>query len=277
MNPRIRTALAVILLVGGTAAAAWTGSHFSIPRSRPRTEIYQGVFYRSFFAEQGMVHLIEVDLAHPGVQLYVTPLDPVAVANGFQYRLDYVRNVARSEGLSVAVNGPLFSSDSFLIPMVGDFAASFDTTVSDYRVSHLNPLDFMFCFDEHLKPHVETTRPTSAEVLQKTKWGIGGRGLEDGSKRPVVEEERDNRSLLGVDTESRRLWIGVFESSTETTAVRELIRAGAKHVLLLDGGDSTSLYLGEWTKDVPAGLRFGGQRPVATVIGVKADPILPTR
>jgi hypothetical protein len=277
LNPKTRTALVILCLLGGTAAAAWTGSRFSINRTIPRTEIYRGVFYRAFRADRGMVHLVEVDLSHPGVEFYVTPLDPTAQANGYQYRLDYVRNVARSEGLSVAVNGPLFSSDSFLTYMVGDFADSVDSMVSNYKVSHLNPSDFMFSFDEQLRPHVQMTNPIPAGVLQNTKWGIGGLSVKYGTIPPAEGEVRDNQSLLGVNPETRRLWIGVFESSTESDAVREILRAGAKYALILDGGNSSSLYLGDWAHEVPAGLRFGGQRPVATVIGVKADPILPRR
>jgi exopolysaccharide biosynthesis protein len=68
--------------------------------------------------------------------------------------------------------------------------------------------------------------------------------------------------------------IGVFESATQIEATRVLMRAGAQYVMTMDGGDSTSLYLGGRARGVPNGLRFGGQRPVATVIGIKADPIL---
>lgn len=274
-NSKLRTAVAVLCLVGTTAAAAWTGSRFSIGRATPRTEIFRGVFYRSLLAEHGMIHLIDIDLSRPGIDLYLTPKDAAAVAGGFQYRLDYVRNVARAEGLAVAVNGTLFSSDSYLVPMVGDFAASVDTIVANHEISHLHPRDYLLWFDEQLTPQLEQVRPTPSDVLRKAKWAVGGQALVAPGTRWSSDDRRDNRTLLGVDPDRRRLWLGVFQAATDQEAVDVLLRDGAKYVMLIDGGDSTSLYFGGRTNGVPGGLRFGGQKPVATVIGIKADPILP--
>jgi len=48
---------------------------------------------------------VSINLATPGIELYVTPLDPVAVAQGWQYRLRRVADVVDKEKLAVAVNG----------------------------------------------------------------------------------------------------------------------------------------------------------------------------
>jgi hypothetical protein len=274
MKPNLRTLAAVIGLIGSTAVAAWTGTQFSIDRGTPRTEIFRGVFYRSFPRDDGMVHLVEIDLSRPGIELFVTPLDPVAVESGYQYRLDYVRNVARSEGLAVAINGTLFSSDSYLLPMIGDFAASVDSIVSSYEVSHLHPRDFMLWFDAELTPHVELARPIPPGVLNDAKWGIGGQGLVDAKLKRNLDLARDHQSVIAINPDTRRMWLAVFESATDRIAAEQMFRVGARYVMFLDGGNSTSLYFGGRARGVPSGLRFGGQRPVATVIGIRAEPIL---
>src|ERR1043166_2298120 len=62
------------------------------------TEIFQGVVYgceRLAPTEEGsgLLHWVRVDLTAPGIELYVTELDPDAVAQGWQYRLRWVRGV----------------------------------------------------------------------------------------------------------------------------------------------------------------------------------------
>jgi hypothetical protein len=242
----------------------------------PRTEIYRGIFYQTSRGKSGVIHLLEIDLGRPGIELYLTPVNPEAIANGHEYRLDYVRNVARDGGLAIAVNGTLFKSDSYLIPMVGDFATSVDTIIAEYQMNHLHPRDYMLWFDSHLKPHVESTRPAPLAALRNARWAIGGRDLAiRGSKPPKRwSRQQGQRAVVGVDPRQQKMWLGVFESTTQEEATDVLMRAGAEYVMMLDGGNSTSLYLGGRAHGVPGGLRFGGQRPVATVIGVKADPIL---
>jgi hypothetical protein len=272
---RLRFCFVCFCLVCVPAAAAWISEGLTMAQPIPRREIYRGVYYQSSEELQGMVHLIEVDLQAPGIELFLTPRNADASASGHQYRLDYVRNVARAEGLAVAVNGTMFSSDSYLVPMVGDFGTSIDTIVSNYELNHLQPRDFMLWFDDKLNPHLETTRPAPPAALNAAKWAIGTQNLATRGKTPrTSDERRDKRCAIGVDIAKQKLWIGVFASASRNE-VRELLwRAGAEYVMSLDGGDSTSLYLGGRAFNVPHGLRLGGQRPVATVFGIRADPLL---
>src|SRR5262249_47929314 len=76
------------------------------------TEIFEGITYgckRLDTTEEGngLVHWMSINLATPGIELYVTPLDPAAVAQGWQYRLRRVGDVVDvvKEKLAVAVNG----------------------------------------------------------------------------------------------------------------------------------------------------------------------------
>jgi hypothetical protein len=106
------------LLAGIMALGALMGAgsvyrdrcHLSVP-----TEIFEGITYgcnRLDTTEEGsgLVHWVSINLATPGIELYVTPLDPVAVAQGWQYRLRRVADVVDKEKLAVAVNGTFFES-----------------------------------------------------------------------------------------------------------------------------------------------------------------------
>ena len=191
-----------------------------------RTEIYRGVFYHTIQRSGGIIHLVEVDLNCPGIELFLTPLHPEAVANGHEYRLDYVRNVARSEGLAIAVNGTLFSSDSYLLPMIGDFATSVDTVVAEHKINHLQPHDYMLWFDDHLTPHAETSRPAPLESLQRSKWAIGSRDAAFNGIGPRDDDGmREKRAAIGVDLAKTKLWIAVFESATLTEVTETVVRA----------------------------------------------------
>lgn len=273
-----RFALCTICLLLAPVVAGWVGSRFTYVRRIEPTEIYQGVRYQLFHGPRGgAIHLVEIDLSRPGIELFVTPVDRISRSRGYDYRLDYVRNVARSQGLAVAVNGAVFAADSYLTPMAGDFASGVDTMISDGAISHLFANTHLLWFDERLKPHIEMSKPPSSEVLRRAKWAVGSRSvvLRDGIPfRPGVPEKLDNRVLIGIDEHTSRMWIGVFESCTTVEAAESLSSAGAKSAVLLDGGDSTSFYLGGRARGIPGGLRFGGHLPVATIVGVRADPII---
>src|SRR5713101_2583240 len=76
---------------------------------QPPTEIFTGITYGCERLEateegSGLLHWVRIDLAAPGIELYVTPLDPAAVAQGWQYRLRRIENVVDKEHLAVAIN-----------------------------------------------------------------------------------------------------------------------------------------------------------------------------
>ena len=99
----------VILVCLGAAIAL---GHVLWHRRGPQapTPIFAGVTYqaeRIASTEEGggLLHVVTVDLAAPGIELYVTPLDPEAVAQGWQYRLRRIGDVVAKEHLAVAING----------------------------------------------------------------------------------------------------------------------------------------------------------------------------
>jgi len=94
---------------------------------QPR-EIFSGVTYGCELLDRteqghGILHWVRVELGAPGIELYVTPLDPSAVEHGWQYRLQRIDDVARDKRLAVAINGTLFTSKYTWRPRLpGDLA-----------------------------------------------------------------------------------------------------------------------------------------------------------
>ena len=268
------------LLVGCALLFAALGIYWSNLRHPvPPTEIYQGVTYGCERLEvddqgSGLMHWVRVDLTAPGIELYVTPLDPQTLGRGWQYQLQRTATVVNKEQLAVAINATYFSSDSRWIAMTGDFARSSEATIADYVVSHIPEHTYLLCFDDHLAPCVETARPPDESVLRRSRWGLGGRGavlLRDGQiKRDIPREPPDARTAVGVDSKKRLLFLAVFENASRRRALDKLATLGAVDGMLLDGGRSTTMVIGEKARGVRPGVLTGHGRPVATHFGVRA-------
>ncbi len=241
------------LLIGSALLFAALGIYWlNLRHPVPPAEIYQGVTYGCERLEDdeqgsGLMHWVRVDLTAPGIELYVTPLDPQAVERGWQYRLRRTATVVEKEQLAVAVNGTYFSADARWIALPGDFARSMEATIADYVVSHIPEYTYLLCFDDQLVPCLETARPPSESVLRRSRWGLGGRGavwLRDGRIRPdLPRDPPDARTAVGVDWKKRLLFLAVFENASRWRAVDKLAKLGAVDGMLLDGGGSTSMAL----------------------------------
>lgn len=218
--------------------------------------------------------MIRADLNVPGVSLYVTPLDPQAVAHGQQFRLRYVSTAVRADHLAAAVNGTLFFSESTWIRLPGDWARSNETVVADHVVSHVHPHTYLLWWDDQLIAHLETTKPPSAAVLAKAKWAIGGQMalLVDGKVNPWGGHAPDHRTMIGADPDKRLVWLAVFDKASYAFAAATLARHGAKIGVMVDGGTSCAMAIGPDARGVRSGTVTGNWRPVATQFGVRALP-----
>jgi hypothetical protein len=272
---RRRVLLACLVVVLAAIGFHWWNRRQPVPP----TEIYEGVTYGcASLAEDaegsGLMHWVRIDLAAPDVEIYVTPLDPEAVADGWQYRLRNTGSVVREEGLAVGVNGTLFSADSGWLPRPGDLARAIETAVADHQVSHVVGHTFLLWFDDQKTPYVESSKPPSESVLTQARWGIGGKlvGLRGGQVDAggSAQEASDSRTVVGFDRERRLLFLAVFQNASPRRALEELRDLGAVDGMLLDGGDSTSMALGNQARGVRPGVLMGGWRPVATHFGVRA-------
>jgi hypothetical protein len=241
--------------------------------------IFSGITYGCELLErseqgQGVLHWVRVELGTPGTELYVTPLDPSALENGFQYRLRWIDDVVRSERLAVAVNGSLFTSKPGWRPgFPGDLAKGVETVVSDHVMSHFWEHTYLLWFDDNLNPHLRPTKPPKPEELREAKWGIGGQGvgLQGGKIWSGIDRKPDSRTAIGIDAERKLLFLAVAEWASPRLMLEELAKMGARDAMLLDGGSSSAMAIGEGSQNLMRQALLGGWRPVATFFGVRAS------
>jgi len=253
---------------------------WSLREPQSATEIYQGITYGCDRLEttpegSGLIHWVRIDLTAPGISLYVTPLDPNAVAAGWQYRLRRPAAVLAEEDLAVVINATLFTSDSGWLRQSGDWARSVETVVADHEVSHLWEHTYLLWFDDRLTPQLKPSKPPTALELALAIWGIGGQGvgLLDGKVRGGTEETPNSRTAVAIHRERKLLFLAVAERATPRVVLQKLADLGATDGMLLDGGGSSCMVLGADASGVRAGRLHNGWRPVATCFGVRAQPI----
>ena len=243
-------------------------------------EIFAGVTYgceRLAVTQEGggLVHWVRVDLTAPGVELYVTPLDPAAVARGWQYRLREIEDVVARERLAVAVNATYFAtaSNSWL-QFSGDLARTMQTLISDHVIAYGPWGASLLWFDAELAPHVLRSRSAVEPVLARAKWAVGAHELQLQNGQVVWggDSTADARTAIGIDEARRLLFLAVGERISPGRVLHMLADLGARDGILLDGGGSSAMEIGQGSTGVPAGVLLGGGRPVATYIGVRALP-----
>ena len=276
-SPRRRRRWLLAIVAIALAAIATIGSSGYLERreSRAASEIFAGITYGckrlvNITDGSGLLHWVRVDLTAPGIELYVTPLDPSALAEGWQYRLRRIGDVVEREHLAVAVNATLFRSNSgWRLQMSGDLANSVQTVVADHEVNQGWVETHLLWFDDRLTPHLQP-KPPIAE-LTRAKWGIGGQQeLQDGKVSPDSSSIPDSRTAVAIDGQRRILFLGVGRYISPRLMLQELADLGAKDGMLLDGGGSSAMALGKGAAGVSAGVLYGGWRPVATHFGIRA-------
>ena len=218
---------------------------------------------------------MRVDLTAPGVELYVTPLDPTAVARGWQYRLRQIEDVVARERLAVAVNATYFAtaSNSWL-QFSGDLARTMQTLISDHVIAYGLWGASLLWFDAELAPHVLPSRSAGEPVLARAKWAVGAHELQLQNGQVVWggDSTADARTAIGIDEARRLLFLAVGERISPGRVLHMLADLGARDGILLDGGGSSAMEIGQGSTGIQAGVLLGGGRPVATYIGVRALP-----
>jgi hypothetical protein len=249
----------------------------------PAREIFTGVTYGCVDARQGdggngFVHWVRVDLTAPGIELFVTPMNRRALDEGWQYRLRTTEDVVHDEDLAVGINASLFtSSPSWRPRMPGDFSRGLETVVADYVVSHVWEHTYLLWFDDELKPHLRQSKPPTAAELASAKWGIGGQSvwLWDGKVWSGSDRTLDARTAIAIDQERKLLFLAVSSHISPRLMLQTLADLGAKDGMMLDGGSSSSIAIGDGAKGVAPGSVYGSWRPVAPHFGVRARSLFP--
>jgi hypothetical protein len=271
--------LAVVPLLAFSIGAPLEGE-FTCAGRPAAAEIFEGITYGCKQMEpskeaSGVVHWVRINLTVPGIAPYVTSKDPVAVSQGWQYRLRRVADVVASEHLAVGINGTLFSSQSRWRRRSGDLANAGISLVADHIVTHGWLDTYLLWFDDQLTLHLQPNMTTEAEFAM-AKWGIGGEDfwLRDGKVWPGDYRSfiPDGRTAVAVDLPRKLLFLAVGTHISPTVMFQTLADLGAMDGMLLDGGDSSSMAIGAGASVVSPGVVYGW-RPVANQFGVKAEPL----
>jgi len=115
------------------------------------------------------------------------------------------------------------------------------------------------------------------------KWGISGPGvptLIDGVVSPsgeAVPSNPDSRTAIAIDGPRKLLFLAVGESISPRLILQKLAGLGARDGMLLDGGNSSSMAIGEGANGVSSGIVTGGWQPVATYFGISAQRLASKR
>jgi hypothetical protein len=268
----VRLALAVALMAfTGADSAYWE-------RCPPQPKkIFSGVTYGCERLERtdqghGVLHWVRVELDAPGIELYVSPLDRFALEQGWQYRLRWIADVVKDERLALAINGTLFTSQDAWLRLPGDLANGVETVVSDHVASHFWEHTYLLWFDDALNPHMRPSKPPTSAELRQAKWGIGGQGvgLQDGQVWSGSDRQPDSRTAIGIDAERKLLFLAVAQWASPHLVLERLAKLGARDAMLLDGGSSSAMAIGDGARGLVRGSLFGGSRPVATFFGIRA-------
>jgi Phosphodiester glycosidase len=278
MGPPVDGRLVLGLLAGGDAADP-DGC-----RGRAHSEIFKGVIYgcEELAVDEegrGLVHWVRIDLTVPGIALYVTPLDKAAVAEGRQYRLRWIRDVMDREHLAIAINATMFDSHSDSRPrwwprLAGDTARTADMVIADGVVVQGTWDAYLLSFDNQMTPQLSQSKPPTTAQIARTTWGPGSGAawLRDGKVWPGANRKPDARTAVAVDERQRLLFLAVGAWISPRRLFCFLAQLGAKDGILLDGGSSSAMAIGEGAKAAPSGRVLGGWRPVATYLAIKAAP-----
>jgi hypothetical protein len=126
-----------------------------------------------------------------------------------------------------------------------------------------------------LTPHLGLSKPPTAAELAKAKWAIGGQAvwLHDGQVWPGSDRRPDARTAIAIDPGRKMLFLAVGEWISPQLLLQKLADLGAREGMLLDGGSSSAMTIGQGARGISPATLLGGWRPVATYFGVRARPL----
>ncbi|MEO1134133.1 MAG: phosphodiester glycosidase family protein [Cyanobacteria bacterium J06639_1] len=273
----------VRLGVGGAIAIAVLALYiwWQRPVPVPETKIFQGVTYRCerltpSDEASGLMHLVEIDLSAPGLELYVTPLDDVALRQGWQYRLRWSPRVVRTEDLAVMVTGTLTKfRDKPWQQFPGRLANSIETLISDGQINHVHEHSYMLWFEDDLTPHLEHTKPPPQASIENARWAISGQGLllRNGALGKSTDRVPDARVLVGLNRDREHLFLAVFERASTRVAAELLRFNGAVDAIGMDGGTSSTIAIGQDARGIRPRTLLFPKRFIPTHFGIRALPI----
>lgn len=253
------------------------------PPLMPPTEIYRGVYMEvrrlpHQYDGSGRVMIIEAHLDVPGVQLQIRPLTPEAVAQGKHYELSMADVQVRRYDTSVLMNGVLYADGDMWRSLPGMYKRDVGTLVIDGVTTHIFRHSYLLWWDKDNNATLETHKPPPADALAKARWAVSvqGIGVGNGVAAGYLDPGgyRMERSFIGIDPDRKIVWFVAFDSVSEWGMAHFCADLGIPWGGALDGGDARNLIIGRDANGVPDYTGMRGLRPLASWIGIHADPIV---
>jgi hypothetical protein len=264
------------------------------PRTDHRGELFQGIRYVRQVRSTPrplVIHVVEVDIAAPGVDFLVTP---GGETSGVELPARTTSAFLEEFGVQVAINGSFsepFRAGIFLwdyYPHSGDPVDVKGLAISNgetYSGGHEDGDEDMpvLCLLGHKAAINASGCPAG------TSQALAGNCVLVEGGRAVVSDESDAlhpRTAVAVDAQGQRLWLIVVDGRqrgyskgvtlSELTGI--VVALGAETALNLDGGGSSTLVMasngGARLLNAPIHTRVPmRQRPVANHLGVYALPL----
>src|SRR5262249_26821067 len=152
------------------------------------------------------------------------------------------------------INGTMFNSQSVLWPhwwprLAGDLARTVDPVVADHAVTKGTWDTYLLSFDDDMAPHLGESKPPTAAQFAGAKWGIGSEAawLRGGKVWVGADRQPDARTAVAINEQLKLLFLAVGESVSPRRLLQVLAQLGAKDGILLDGGSSSVMAIGEDT------------------------------
>src|SRR5262249_50076115 len=111
-------------------------------------------------------------------------------------------------------------------------------------------------------------------VLTRAKWAVGAHELQLHNGQVLVggDSTADARTAIGIDQSRKLLFLANAERISTPRMLHILADLGARDGFLLAGERHSAMAIGQGSTGISATALFGGGRPVATFIGVRALP-----
>ena len=251
------------------------------PKNVYREEIYSGVFLTvedipPSYGE-GKVMIAEIHLSKPGVELFFSPFFPRATGRRHFTLMpaDYLR---WKHDLDIMINSTRYYPAEWWRSYPLQKVDSLETLVWEGNVSHIHRLSYMLGWDKDLNFSYEFSKPPSEEFLRSIHWGIGVQSISI-HEGQILEQAMDQRRLreartfLAVDPIRNVIWFLVAEHISEFGMNSIAQQQGAFIGGQLDCQDASNMIVGNGARGVGSYRGIRGRRPLAAVIGVRADPL----
>lgn len=290
---RLASLFLAFLILPGVSACAENAATQPTTRQTP-----EGISYTHVVRKDPPMHLhvVTVDLTNPAIHLVVAPGTKEPVADDpWETTLQRVSEVARREGLAVAVNGDFFMSKNIQwiagrkVPyFIGNEARVCGFAMSDGTLWSARDAEPSLVVHKDGTVTIGSFRtpPRDAWQIVSGSTQIVTFGRNTGGHDPVAP-----RTAVGIDADGKKMVLLVVDgrrpeySAGMSTAdeADEMIRLGCHQALNLDGGGSSTMVLRD-----PAGaswnvinrpsdghdlfLPLSIERAVANTFGVRVDP-----